>query len=457
MTDGAIEVDLLVVGGGMAGLSAAAYVATRGGRVLLVEKARQIGGSALLSAGGLARPRTPADLKAVNPHGEPWFADMLVDDYDSAVDWVTSLGIAVTDPDDSIVAVMGYPTSLRGHDVGSYLPRCQAVIEAAGGHVVLQAEVAQLRRTDGRVTGAVVVDRDGPTEVVATWTLLATGGFVNDAELRSRYIGPNAASMIVRANPVSDGAGLRLGLAAGGTTTPLMDRYYGHTAPWPLDHPFTRADYVRLTQHYLAPHSVLLDRQGNRFVDESLGYYRNSHEVLRQPDGHALLVADQQVRDADAAGGAPEKTLGYERVDRVVEAMRSGAHVVEAATWAELDELVRPWGYTGVAAAMATYHHQLRDEAPMSPPRSRNREPLDQPPFFAMEIQSTISNTWGGLQIDEQTRVLRPDGDPVPGLLAAGGDVGGAFYDAYCGGLGMALMTGLRAARLVAAGLPIRS
>ncbi|MGE3448412.1 MAG: FAD-dependent oxidoreductase [Microbacteriaceae bacterium] len=454
MTDQTYDADLLVIGAGMAGLSAGAFAASRGCRVVVVEKADEIGGSAALTGGGLLRPASAEALIAVNPSGDPLFAHALAKDYDAAVEWIGSLGVTLTEPDPTISATMGYPTVLRGHDVLTYLARCKAAVLDNDGLIVTGCAVERLVIDDGRVRGAVVVDRDGPTVVRAAWTLLATGGFQNDAELRSRHLGPNARDMLVRSNRVSDGAGLRLGSSAGGATSARMDRFYGHTVPWPLDHEFTPADYVRLTQHFLSTHCILLDHDGRRFVDESLGYYRNSQMVLARPRGRAVLVGDQRVRALDASGGAAEATLGYERVDRPSEARRSGAHVAEAESLDELERLVAPWGYANVAAAVQAYNDGLAPGGVLDPPRERNRDPIVTAPYFAIEIQSAITNTWGGLRVDDRARVLDRSGEPIGGLLAAGADVGGMYHEAYCGGLGMACVLGLRAARLVVGSLP---
>jgi succinate dehydrogenase/fumarate reductase flavoprotein subunit len=71
--------------------------------------------------------------------------------------------------------------------------------------------------------------------------------------------------------------------------------------------------------------------------------------------------------------------------------------------------------------------------------------PLAEPPFYVVELIPAITFTFGGLLIDPQARVLGEDGDPIPGLLAAGGDAGGLYHRAYAGGLAPALVFGLRA------------
>lgn len=455
MNRDSLEVDLFVVGGGMAGMTAAAFAAQHGARVIVAERATEIGGSAVLSAGGMMRPDTADVLTAVNPSGDPAFAKLLVDNYDLAISWVESLGVAVTESNSAIREFIGYPTSFRGIDVIGYIERCKASVLARGGWIVTDCVVEELLTSGGVVTGARITDRDGTTCVKASYVLLATGGFQGNADLRAQYLGPEARHMLVRANPTSRGDGLRLGLQVGGTLSGKMDRYYGHTVPWPLNHPFLPRDFVRICLDLLSMTGILLDHNGQRFADETIGYYRNSQVVLRQRGSRALLVGDAAVRAAGVAGGAPEKTLGRAHIDRIAEAKASGAHVVESDSLDGLDESVSDWGYAGVKPAIEGYNEGLRSGV-LDPPRRRNRNPVSAPPFFAVEIQPTITNTWGGLRVDTAARVIGADGSPIPGLLAAGGDVGGIFYEAYSGGLIIACVLGLRAAQSVIAteGIP---
>ena len=70
-------------------------------------------------------------------------------------------------------------------------------------------------------------------------------------------------------------------------------------------------------------------------------------------------------------------------------------------------------------------------------------------PFYALEVRAAITFTHGGLRVDADTHVLGLDGDPIPGLLAAGADAGGVHDGGYGGGLATAGVFGLRAADTV--------
>ena len=97
MTDTLGPVDLLVVGGGMAGLTAAASAATLGARVVLVEQGEQVGGSAIYAGFAWTAP-SPDVMAQVNPHGDPDLADLLLGGFESGVEWIRSLGVGCRRP-----------------------------------------------------------------------------------------------------------------------------------------------------------------------------------------------------------------------------------------------------------------------------------------------------------------------------------------------------------------------
>jgi succinate dehydrogenase/fumarate reductase flavoprotein subunit len=451
--DGSIfQVDILVLGGGMAGLTAGAFAASRGLSVLLVEKAADIGGTALLSGGGVSCPADIEIFKAANPGGNPIFADMLVGEYSRLIDWISGLGVDVTAPAD-IETMIGIPAFTRGVDIARYIALCRVEIEGTGGFIVTEAHVDALDHESSRVIGALVQHRDGNVRVQADAVILATGGFQGSPEMRLRYLGEGGDTMLLRANPGSVGDGLRLALAAGGTTTPVMDRFYGHTVPAPLHHEYGPADFVRLAMPFLFTRSVTLDRSGQRFVDESAGYYTGGWAVLRQPGSRALLVGDATLREMDQQGNVTNTTLGIEMVDRLEEAKRAGANMFEAETLEALEAAVAPWGYRGVAEGIRAFNAAVEGNRAITPPRGRHRRPFA-PPFFAIELQPAISFAFGGLAVDDHARIVRADGSIVVGLYAAGADVGGFYCEQYISGLAMA---GVLALRAVDAAIALRS
>ncbi len=205
-----INADILVIGAGMAGLAAAAAASEAGARVVVLEKAAQAGGSAAMSVGMFWAPPDFEAFRRRVPLGDPALGRAVVDDYPAAVERIRSFGIRVGPQVDGVMTI-GIGHSI---DVPALLDRELADIEHGGGRVLFGMPARRLLvGADGTVRGAQA--RGGPV-VRATATIIATGGFQGDPELRTRYLGVNADRLVLRANPGSVGDGLRMGRAARG-------------------------------------------------------------------------------------------------------------------------------------------------------------------------------------------------------------------------------------------------
>jgi hypothetical protein len=211
--------------------------------------------------------------------------------------------------------------------------------------------------------------------------VLATGGFQGDPELVARHIAP-AAPLPLRANPWSAGDGLRLGLARGGRLSAGMDEFYGRNMPardWPPE------DFVRLAQLY-GGRALVLDEQGESFFTSEVSWSENDlvQATARRPGASAWYVLDQST----------------------LEAVRP---------------LVDSSG-TAVPAAELPFH-----------------VPADA--VVAVHVRASITHTIGGIEVDEQARVVGADG-----VWACGVDAGGISTGGYASGLAQALVLGLVAA-----------
>src|SRR5687768_5262404 len=133
------QVDLLVLGAGMAGLAAAARTAERGGSVVLVEKGDAVGGSATYAEFIWTAPSLDV-LREVNPDGDAALAAALIDGYQPAMDWVRSLGVEVK----PAVDLLGFG---RGHgtDLATLFRIAERMVrDAPGCEVLLRAEPVRL-------------------------------------------------------------------------------------------------------------------------------------------------------------------------------------------------------------------------------------------------------------------------------------------------------------------------
>jgi hypothetical protein len=361
-----------------------------------------------------------------------------VDGYDGAVEWIESLGIAMG----AEVKVLPL-TRGRQFETNAYLEACAHLVRSHG-EIYLGAVTKSLMVEDGVVTGAVVIAVDGTEhQMRARSTLLACGGFQADGELLGELIHANAGEMQLRSNPWSDGAGLRLGRSAGGRITGEGARFYGHLVPTDvtLEDP---SQFLSLA-FYHSEHGLLFNISGHRFVDETVGDHVNAVATLEQPEARALLVVDERVRRdwelAPYVEGMPPSP------DKFAAAYKRGARCATADSIDEFRHLPPEWGYDGVAIALGIEAFNASVVDSVDPPRRHDATPLVDPPYYVVDVRPAVTFTYRGLAVDDRCQVLDEDDRPIPGLLAAGADVGGVVTREYAGGLATACATGIRAAQ----------
>jgi succinate dehydrogenase/fumarate reductase flavoprotein subunit len=218
--------------------------------------------------------------------------------------------------------------------------------------------------------------------------------------------------------------------------------FYGHLFPSEVT-VTENDDFIGITLYY-SEHAVLLNLDGRRFVDETVGDHLTTLALAEQPESRALMISDARVRlewilQPYVEGVHPRDTFDI--------AYRRGARAAVADSIDELVHLPAEWGYDGetVRQAMLDFNRACV-EGGLDPPRHYDATPINHPPFYVIETVPAISFTFGGIAIDDHARVLDEAGRPIPGLFAAGADAGGLFAGAYAGGLAAALVFGLRAA-----------
>lgn len=427
-------VDLLVVGGGMAGMSAAARAARRGLAVVVVESGPDLGGSALY-AGYLWTAPTVEAMRAANPDGEPELAATVVEGFEGAVAFLDELGV----PYGPAVPILRFG---RGHgvDTALFIDTCRQNVLAGGGSVLLTTTTSSLL-TDatGAVVGAEVTSADGaPRRIHARATLLATGGFQADPALRAELVHPGARDVPLRSNPRSGGEGLRLARAVGGALGNPCSGFYGHLVPAQVT--LEPEHFVDLALYY-SEHALLFNLQGERFVDETLGDHLTANALLDQPEARGLLVTDARGYREFICGAY---VTGAVSTDKFALADRRGGRCVVADDAADFAAMPPEWGYDGERIAEEVA--RCARGGAMVPGRTHDARPLDQLPYYVVETVPAITYPFAGIRIDSRARVQASAGGVVPGLYAAGSDIGGLYVGAYAGGLAPAVVFGLAAA-----------
>ncbi|MCZ4538567.1 MULTISPECIES: FAD-dependent oxidoreductase [Dietzia] len=427
-------VDLLVIGAGMAGLTAAARAASRGATVTVVEKGREIGGSARFAGYAWTAP-TRQIMAEINPHGDEELRNAVVDDFASGLDWIRGRGVECADG----VPVLRYGIG-HAFDTNQYLDACAREIKDAGNTIHTGALVQGLLTEAGAVVGATVRFDDGEErELRARRVLLATGGFQANAELVEKHLHPLASRFPLRSNPNSDGGGLALAESVDAAVGFEDAGFYGHLIPSGLEFRDS-GDFVGISLYY-SEHALLFNLEGERFIDETQGDHLTAMALMEQPEARGLLVADERVYRDWICGSYVE---GAVAVDKYTEAAKRGGRCGLAETLEDFEYLPEEWGYDGATIAEAIRRVNEAGQK-VVPPREYDFSPLDRGPYYIIETTPAVTFPFVGIRIGADTSVLRADGTAIPGLLAAGSDTGGVYRRAYAGGLAPALVFGLRA------------
>ena len=418
--------DLIVVGGGISGMAVAAMTARQGARVLVLERADFLGGNGRYSAGLVWTAPSYDVLRQRCSDGDPAKQQALIGGFNSTLDVLRGLGVEVGPRLDGL---SGFGCGHR-IDISATLATLRQVVEQPGGQVRLRARDVRVH-TKARSLYTVASSTSGASQIDRSAVLVtATGGFQGSPPLLRRWLGAEAEQMLLRSNRYSGGAGLEIGLALGGSPTPNMGGFYGHLVPSPLAS-FQPEMFRALTQ-YQSERCLALNMRGARFVDESLGDPVINQACLRQPGGQAVLVFDECIRNAMA--GSP-RFPGDQTIDRYAIAVKSGARVVECPDAQRLVAALENWGLPNDATADSILDRFGEDEVRGT--------------LYAMQVQPSITFTYGGLRTDVNGRVLTDDTNVLPGLFAVGADAGGTFGPGYAGGLASSLVSAHLAAGVI--------
>jgi succinate dehydrogenase/fumarate reductase flavoprotein subunit len=442
-----IEVDVVVVGGGMAGLTAALVAAEDGSRTLCLDRLSEPGGSLALSGGYLWTVGNMEEYRRLSPEGDADIGRMIIDDFDDGLEWLTEHGVDLM----VVPTGMGAGRAFGGRRIrpdpvsGAVAPMVKAFL-AAGGQLRTQARGLDIRMDDaGRVRGLRFRDRSGDHEVTCSAVVLATGGFQGDSLLTSTFFGPWADRAYVRSNPGSTGDGLRLATSAGAGASKGLSAFYGHLLPAPPVNPDPAA-FRGLTQFY-SEACIVLNMAGRRFVDESRGDEICALRLIREEEATGFFVFDEARHQSEVMEPYVPDAV---HTDPLPGVRAAGGHVFEGESIEHLcRQLFDEYGVPAAQAAATirefndSWHS--KDPSRLSVARREGLHACEQGPFYAVPVRPGITFTEGGVRANRDCQALDDMGRPISGLYVAGVDVGAVSIEGYVGGLAAGLMTGLRA------------
>jgi len=427
--------DLIVIGAGCAGMTAAIEAADLGAKVALLEKMSMPFGNTIYAGGHFNATNTFVqkengftdtieefykDMMAVSKgRGDPKLTRIYCEKSADCIQWLTDrCGIKWG----KMVREV-WPATVRGHVVaGPKKPGGAQLTEQMLAEVkkhknitfLTNTKVIELTKTPLLAcTGVKAISKtDGLLELKArAGVVIATGGFHANREMICKYMGGGVAWMPLRGSAYMMGENIEL-------TRPFMpyytnlDQFHGGPIHGPTQaNPSTMVNY-----------GIIVNKEGARILDEVMTYVAVAKKLPSiTPDNWAFIVIDQQVVDI------PTVKTRIDRYKKAKAPIHSGNTIAELA--ADMGVNVKILEKT-----VADYNAAVKagKAADLTPPNTLEKPRLlEKGPFLAFPFQGGMTATFGGPLINGDGQVLNAEKQPIPGLYAVGNAIGGLFYDDY--------------------------
>lgn len=426
------KADMIIVGGGGAGLSAAMKAAEEGLDVIVLEKNSFVGGNALVSSGIIQAAGTSfqEEFGIEGDTPEKFMDEMTVPDspyknpdrplstimYEGSRDIVEELvdrGLEFAELDE---------VNKRQHFVApppKGAPNMIKLLEEtaidAGATIEVDTEATELITDGDRVVGVKAKQGDKEVEYHGEAVLMATGGFAANNEMLSEYM-PQFADLPTWGQPGTTGDGIKMSEKVDAATV-AMD---GGMHLKLVNNDTKTSPNVR--------RGILVNVNGERFYDETTRLYSEmAKAAIDQPEKRGYTIIDDQIL-ADNEGMFDQY---------LEEGLAKSADSLEELA----DELNMP----NLVETVTNYNVMVDEDEDTDFGRTLQLNSLTGDKFYAIEVEPHPYNTYGGLEIDEKAHVLNTEGEVIPGLYAAGEVTGSVEVQEgleYTTGNGQALVFG---------------
>ena len=434
--------DIVVVGAGGSGISAAVKAETLGANVILIEKMPVIGGATALNAGTLIATGSKyqrevmketkdspelayKDIFTVGKNrNDPTLVKMVTERVGGVVDWLIydmkiPYGPAATQyPDHSANRQLG----VTGRSV-NYLNLMREKFLGMGGKLMLQTRAQELIRDDaGKVVGVRATDKDGNTvELTSKAVILASGGY---GAVKSML--PKEMSNYVFYGLDSEtGDGYKMATAIGAGTINLdLVKMYPQGVETVPGHGL--AATASSTDTMKKSGAIYVNKLGQRYVDENAALGVLTDMTVAQPDHIAYIVMDAKAWKEYVRKSLEDKLVPNEETLMTWTKIVNNGRPVMAVS----DNLAKAAKTMGVdAEGLAKTVAHWNDMVKAGKDTDFNRKitgGLGEGPYYIVEQKVRYQTTLGGLKADADLRILDKAGKPIPGLYGAGCVVGGA-------------------------------
>lgn len=404
--------DVLVVGGGGAGLVAALTAAEEGSKVILLEKLGYLGGATMLSAGIIPATGTHfQEVEGVEDNPEAMARDILrpgnysqnaelvrtvAEGSEEIVSWLEGHGVKWNLLTSSLykgqVNYRMHQAEGKGAEITDIL--ISKIKENQNIEVYLETPGTGLITDDsGKLIGVTAKGKDGKDlEFKAKSVILATSGFAANEEMLKEYL-PQVTGSYPMVAPGATGEGILWGQELGARVE-NMKAYQGYA-------PISNETKKSLGSTFLNSGGILINKNTERFTDEYLGYSELSAHIVNQPEHIAYMIFDSNVVLANSVDNLKEDGI-----------LIMGDTPEELAQKLGLDsqKLIKEFNNykEGISKGEDLFNRT-------------NLPEQWEGPFYGVEVTGDLRHTQGGLVVDMDARVIKNDGEIIPGLYGAGG------------------------------------
>ncbi len=422
-----LKTDIVIIGAGGAGMTAAINAKQAGKDVILLEKMPYAGGNTTKATGGMNAAETHYQAEqGIDDSVEQFVEDTMegghnINDKDlvetmaknsaEGIDWLDSIGAPLPK-----VSFSGGATNARihapedGSGVGAYLVTSMLKkVNDLDIDVMYNTKATKLIAKDGTVTGVKAESNDTNYTINAKAVILATGGFGNNEDMIVQYR-EDLKGTVTTSAPGITGDGIVMAEEVGADLVDIEQIQLHPTVE--------QKTSMLITESVRGDGAILVNQDGKRFTDELLTRDVVSAAELEQPGSYAYIIFDQRLRE------------GLKATEKYI----STGITVEGETIEDLAEKIDVDPKT-LAETLNNWNKYVADQNDPDFGRTTGmKNDLSQAPYYAIKIAPGIHHTMGGVHINTSAEVIDKDGNTIPGLFAAGEVVGGVHGGNRIGG-----------------------
>jgi fumarate reductase flavoprotein subunit len=443
-----LAADIVVIGAGSAGLSAALTAAQGGASVVLLEKNDKVGGAGNYAEGVFGVETEMQRARWMNVTREQVFLDEMNDtrwesnvalvrrfqgQSAATIDWLIAQGVAFDGPTKNDWTNTPTWHVITGHGKAMVKILHAQLEKLKTAKLLLKTSATALITVDGRVAGVRAQTADGDAfDVTASGgVIVATGGFANNRDMLEKYANLTDAVQLADIGRTGDGinmsheAGAQLDMMSPVMMQPMLDMH---------DHHFS-FDEMLLSMVGLEPRNIWVDKFGKRFANEVVAFdFPFAANALRRVK-FAWSIFDDAMKQRYMTKGIdvglgviiPPMTVVTKFDSLWQDAIAAGnSAVVKAGTLAELAKATG-LPLPALQATLAQYNASAAVNVDEAFGKDRRwLQPISADgPFYALRITYAIVTTLGGIKVDDHLHALDANDLPIPGLYLTGNDAGG--------------------------------